>query len=69
MPISHVFYFCHIITLLTVHLLHYRLSKSGTIDNIKILEDIDYDLNGFFNTTFSKNLFEFLSLTVLFQFF
>ena len=56
----------HIITLLTVHILHYWRSKWRIIEHLKVLKGIDYALNGFDNP-FSKNLIEFsqLSLTVV----
>ena len=59
LPIFHVFKFCQIITLLTVQISYSLVWKWGTIDNLKILKDIDYDFKGF-GTTFSKNLFDFL---------
>ena len=62
LPIFHVFYLCDIITLLSILISHYWLSKYSAIDIIKMLEDIDYDFNGF-DTTFSKNLYDFLKLS------
>ena len=69
-PIFHVsFSFCHIILILTVHIIPYWHLKQSTIDIIEIFKDIGSGFNSFVKI-FSMNLIEFfliLSLTVIFS--